>query len=107
MNELIIEFDQAGAANFVLDDSTRALTELGKATIERASHVVPSGFFKRLTFRVLRRLFGDCGRLANWTRSWQNSWQAEMVGGPVLRGYATRQAALQAERDWIRENRGL
>lgn len=41
-------------------------------------------------------------------------WLADMgpSGGPVLAGgdglgFVTRQAALDAERDWLRENRGL
>lgn len=107
MNDIIIEFSNGGTAQFVLDESTRPLTALGHATIERASHVVPTGFWQRMAFKVLRRLFGDDGKAAAFTRGWRCSWYADMVGGERLGPYATREAALAAERDWIREHRGL
>jgi len=107
MNEIVISFDESGAATFVLDSDTTPLTALGKSTIERASHVCPVNRFKRLAFLALRLAFGDTGAVADWTRRWSGPWQAEMVEGPRLGPYATRAEALDAERDWIRANRGL
>jgi hypothetical protein len=107
MNDIIIEFSNGGTAQFVLDESTRPLAALGHATIERASHVVPVSPVLRVVFRALRRFFGDDGKAAAFTRGWRCSWYADMVGGERLGPYATRQEALAAERDWIREHRGL
>ena len=54
------------------------LETLGRVTITRASHVEPD----------------DSGH-----------WFATIIDGPVLGPFARRSAALQAEADWLNENR--
>jgi len=40
----------------------------------RASVIVPDSFIKRAWFKLLRRVFGDDGRVAQWTRHWKGPW---------------------------------
>lgn len=64
------------------DGLMRTIQELGggTVTVKRASHV-------------------------EWCNDSQ-SWYADMspVGGPMLNGYDTREAALEAEQDWLYHN---
>ena len=107
MKELTIEFHN-GVAHFVCDaELMPMLDKLGIARVERASHVVPVNAILRLAFRVLRRTFGERGRVADWTRSWRCRWFAFMVNGPRLGPFDLRSDALDAERSWLRENIGL
>ena len=71
-----------GACVFVYDDALLPVLQAGDATVRRASHVEPD----------------DGG-----------GWFADMgpSGGPVLRGFATRAAALAAEREWLAAHCGL
>lgn len=81
---LVVEANGDVAA--VYDDAlVPTLSALGPSVVERASHVEPSP---------------------------HGGWTADMgpVGGPVLGWsipYATRAAALAAERDWLRAHLGL
>lgn len=72
----------AGKLKFVWDDTLQPLTSLGRASIARASHVEPTA---------------------------DSHWQADMspIGGPLLTPCALRSEALAAEREWLRQNRGL
>lgn len=79
--EIVVTFD-SGTATFVHDDRLAFLFDHGTATIARASHVEPND---------------------------DAQWTADMspVGGPVLGPFRLRQEALDAERDWLSQNRGL
>ena len=70
--------DLAGGVRCVYDEAL-PLTELGRLTIARGSHVEPT----------------DAGQ-----------WTADLapVGGPLLGPFATRSAALAAEREWLEVN---
>jgi hypothetical protein len=48
-------------------------------TRTRASRIEPVSLVKRLCFRALRRLGGDRGRIAAWTRRWQGPWRATLL----------------------------
>ena len=63
---------------FVHQDDLADTMRVGKVTTRRASHVEPS----------------------------ENGWNADLrpVNGPVLGPFARRDAALQAEAQWLREN---
>lgn len=62
-----------------LYDETLPLAELGRLTISRGSHVEPDA---------------------------AGHWLADLapVGGPRLGPFATRSAALDAEREWLEQN---
>lgn len=73
-----------GKAEFIYDDRHATLIKRlgGSYDVQRASHV-------------------------EWNPT--DGWYADMgpSGGPVLTGFATRQAALDAEVNWLRANKGL
>jgi hypothetical protein len=79
VSEHVISVHEDGTMQFIYADELRGLLEEGEASISRASHVEPDD---------------------NLT------WHADMspVGGPVLRGFATREEALAAEVEWIKAN---
>ena len=79
----IINVKPAGAIEFIHDDRLAGLIKQGKATIERASHVE----------------VGDPAQGQD-----PLAWYASMVKGPVLGPYGARQAALDAEVEWINRN---
>ncbi len=74
-----IVVEATGRLRFIWDDALAGMTELGEATVCRASHVEPTG--------------GE-----RW-----NGWKADLspVGGPTLGPFATHGAAIQAERNWL------
>lgn len=56
----------------------------------RFSEIVPLNPVKRAAFRVLRWMFGEEGRVSDWTRTWGCWWEATILIGPV-RGRKARQ----------------
>lgn len=74
---------QGGRVQAVWDDRLLPVLQRGLDNVfhvERASHVEPTP---------------------------QGTWTAEMVAGPVLGPFSTRSEALDAERAWLRKERGL
>jgi hypothetical protein len=63
------------------------LSEMGEMQTQRASHVEPAPRYDRWLFHTLRFLFGDKGRVSDWTRQWHTLWRVNTkpVGGPILR----------------------
>lgn len=53
-----------------------------KQTRERFSEIVPRNTVKRMLFRLLRFIFGETGRVSEWTRRWACFWHAEILIGP-------------------------
>ena len=47
----------------------------------RISHILPVNPIKRAAFILLRRLFGDDGKVSDWTRSWSGPWVVTMLIG--------------------------
>lgn len=45
----------------------------------RVSHIVPVNPIKRAMFRTLRLIFGERGRVADYTRSWTGAWRATII----------------------------
>lgn len=76
---LKVRIGRDGTVRFIYHDALRGLLALGTAEIRRASHVEPVG----------------------------THWSADMtpVGGPVLGTFPTRQAALDAEVQWLEQHR--
>jgi hypothetical protein len=84
---LVLRVDNAGTHFLHHDEVARLLAPLGRVTTRRASHVEPEP-------------------LPGEVRGAAPGWSADLspVGGPLLPGFSTRQAALDAERDWITQN---
>lgn len=78
---------------------------LGTQTIIRASQVEPVHVGLRIVFHCIRRLFGERGRVAAWTRRWPCLWQANLYlsGGPVFGPFKYRQDAIAAEIYWLNQ----
>lgn len=78
---------------------------LGKKVVTRASQVEPVDGFLRVVFHTLRRLFGERGMIAAWTRRWPCLWQANLYlsGGPVFGPFQYRQDAVAAEVYWLNQ----
>lgn len=76
----LIAIQPDGTLQFIWRDDLAPLTELGRASVIRASHVEPS-------------LHGDF-------------WTADLspVGGPALGPFALRHEALEAEVAWLEQN---
>jgi hypothetical protein len=77
----------------------------GNVTVRRASHVLPFDPVKRTAFVLLRAAFGDQGRISDWTRTWKGYHIVEIVDGPILGPYRSREDALQREVEWLEHNR--
>ena len=82
MKQFVIKIEGGQAVMLYDDAALPVMNALGTPVTRRASHVEPSE---------------------------DGTWSADMspVGGPVLPGYPTRAAALQAEVAWLRLNRQL
>jgi len=85
--------------------------EMGPVKTRRASHVEPYTWYYRWAFHFLRWLFGENGRVGDWTRygsPWKDHlWRVNLtpVGGPILPGAShPRERALKREVEWLNEN---
>jgi hypothetical protein len=110
-NAVIVSF-QGGKVR-VLSDNTefisRTMGDMTEKRTHRASHIYPTNVIKRWSFIVLRKVFGDKGRLASWTRKWKCHWFVSLapVDGPNLGPFTNRKEAISAEKEWLWEHKGL
>ena len=106
MKTLHVSMDASGTLTFLVDSDTEQLLN-ASSIIQRASHVEPVSRTLRAVFHTLRHLFGEKGRVAQFTRLWPCLWQVDLspVGGPVLpEVWRDRQAAIDAEVVWLNRN---
>ena len=106
MKTLHVSMDASGTLTFLVDADTQALLN-ESSVIQRASHVEPVSRPLRAGFHGLRSLFGEKGRIANFTRLWPCLWQINLspINGPILdTTYRNRQAAIDAEIVWLNTN---
>lgn len=78
----VIRVSPSGEVRAIYDDSLAPLLQKGKASIARASYVEPD---------------------PEDPTSWMVDLSAS--GGPVKKGFTTREEALKWEVDWLNENR--
>ncbi len=73
-------------------------------TEKRVSHILPENFILRLFFKILRKIFGDEGFIANWTRKWKCNWiiilNKQKIGGV----FKDRKLAIEFEKKFVIEN---
>lgn len=55
------------------------LHELGTVTKRRVSTITPMFAPKKQAFWLLRKLFGEEGRVAAWTRTWRTTWLVRIL----------------------------
>lgn len=65
----------------------------------RISHILPVNPVKRAAFRLLRRLFGDAGKVSAWTRNWAGPWEVIMIGNGERFTHPSRAVCLAWEHE--------
>jgi hypothetical protein len=77
---MLIEVRPDGSLKMLYDDSLKSLMEQGKTEVKRASDVEPDG---------------------------KGGWTADLtrVGGPILGPFNLREEALDAEKNWLWDNK--
>ena len=99
--------DEQGDLTYLMDDAVKTMFE-GEGEVRRASHVEPDSLAFRIAFHLLRRIFGDKGRMSDLTRKWPCLWRVNTkpTAGVILPGrWHNRQEAIDAEivylNDWF------
>jgi hypothetical protein len=70
---------------------------LGNGKRIRLSHIRPDKFWKKAAFIILRKMFGDTGNIAFWTRKWRGPWRATIISTGQTAVFETREEAIQFE----------
>lgn len=106
MQTVEITITEDGTVRFLVNELTAPLVAEG-AVIRRASHVEPDGYIARVVFHFLRRMFGEKGAVAEFTRHWPVEWRVNLapIGGPILPGrYLNRSEAIAVEIEHLNQN---
>jgi hypothetical protein len=95
-----------GKTTFLVSEHTKAFIP-ATAPVKRASHVEPLKLWQAYAFRLLRKAFGDEGRVANWTRDWKCQWIVDCrpINGPLHpQVFSNRAEAIEFEILWLNRN---
>jgi len=68
---------------------------------KRVSHIYPANFFLKIAFIFLRFVFGENGKIANWTRKWKCKWSVFIPQKGVFGKYSDREKAIKKEKELI------
>jgi hypothetical protein len=93
--DTVINITKEGNLEFIEGQMPLALP-LGDGTSRRVSTIRPERFAKRTAFLFLRRLAGERGRIAAWTRTWAGPWRCVILATGQTEVFDQRQAAI----DW-------
>ncbi len=96
---VVIHITPEGNIRF-LQSEDAPVSLIGQGVTRRASNVEPVSNTLRYVFYGLRFLFGEKGRMAQFTRQWRCDWRVNLapIGGSVLAGsYRNRAEAIDAE----------
>ena len=74
---------------------------IGKESRIRVSKILPVNPAKRMAFILLRRVFGEDGIMAAWTRKWHGPWEATILETKETFNHPQRQECLEWERNKI------
>jgi hypothetical protein len=105
MDHVTLTVDSNGDIKFLVSPLSQGFLD-SDSVVRRASHVEPRNIILRCVFHTLR-LFGDTGRIADWTRCWNIDWRVNLspVNGPILPiTFTNRQTAIDFEVNWLEEN---
>ncbi len=107
MQPIIFSIDtETGDYMFLVSDETRPFLD-SSSNVKRASHVEPVNILMRVAFKTLRKVFGEYGKVSDFTRMWPCRWRVNLspVGGPVVPvDFASRDSAIEFEIDWLNHN---
>jgi hypothetical protein len=98
--------DSTGDYQFLVSDLSACLLD-DTSTVRRASHVEPVNLLARKSFYLLRKLFGDTGKISNLTRKYPGLWRVNLapINGPILPDtYKVRSEAINAEVTYLEKN---
>ena len=90
------------------DGSVSTLTDnpiappLENVRTERWSEIIPISIPKRVAFRVLRRLFGEQGNVAAWTRGWSGMWEMRVLSTGYTARCNDREVLIKLEHELFR-----
>jgi hypothetical protein len=104
---VIVSISRDGSLTFLSNHpALQGLKAHGEARTSRASHVEPVNPALRWLFHRIREIVDDESGMAQWTREWPCLWQANLAlsNGPVLGTFTDRQAAIDAEIEWLYDN---
>lgn len=102
----VLQIDNDGNVEFIgstNDDCPIPGLELGNGKTRRLSTIRPERRIKRTAFVVLRKIFGDRGRIADWTRTWAGPWRCVILSTGETEVFDNRQAAVDWEYEIITE----
>jgi hypothetical protein len=105
MDHVTLTVDSNGDIKFLVSPLSEGFLD-SDSTVKRASHVEPWNPFIRCVFHTLR-LFGDTGRVADWSRRWSIDWRVNLspVNGPILPiTFTNRATAIEFEVKWLEDN---
>lgn len=105
MRPVEISIAEDGTIQFLMSEGAEVLLD-GDTVVRRASHVEPDSLTLRLAFHGLRFIFGEDGKVGNFTRIWPCAWRVNLspVGGPILDDvWYDRQDAIDAEIEVLNE----
>ena len=104
--ELVINVGSDGNLEFLMEPEAGDLLQQGMVVTRRASHILPKGKILRIAFKAIRGIFGETGKVSEWTRQWQCRWIVDLgpSGGPVLGWFGDRRNAIAAEQHWLANN---
>lgn len=100
LNNVVITIREDGNIIYMPNESTSCFEELGVINSKRASHVEPDNFPLRILFHMLRCIYGDKGRMSEFTRHWPCLWRVNTkptVGVILPERWRNREDAIAAE----------
>jgi|GEM_PF-5163810 hypothetical protein len=106
MQTYLFTIDENAVTRFLVNDMTRGFLT-SDSLVKRASHIEPVCHTLRVIFYALRALFGDAGRVSEYTRTWHCLWRINLtpVHGPIIPiDFRSRSLAMEFEVSWLNEN---
>lgn len=77
--EVILHVQPDGTIKCLGGDDLKPLENLGSLSKERVSHILPVNKYKKFAFKTLRYVFGETGKISNYTRSWKGPWEVTII----------------------------
>jgi hypothetical protein len=104
MKTISLIIDSAGTITMLPEKELDLRAFCTDLSYRRVSHIWPVHPVKRIAFRLLRALFGERGRVAQWTRQWQGPWQAIIIDTGETFVHQSRRVCLDWEHEVINKH---
>jgi len=101
MKTEIITISKDGKSVEFIEGQSSLDLPLGNGRRTRLSHIRPEKFWKKAAFILLRKVFGDRGRIAEWSRTWRCEWRCTIITTGDSAVFENRQAAVDWEYETI------